>query len=108
VVVDVTPAWLGLYWLPSLGVLTLVLLLSVLMLGGLALLITPALQLEQEPEPEPEPEIESECALALPPDVLMSLCSIAALRLAHRRRLIGTPATLGDAVARCALPRRCL
>ena len=55
-------AWLGLCWLPSLGVLTLVFLLSVLMLGGLALMITPALQLKQEPElkPEPEPEPEPE------------------------------------------------
>jgi len=45
-----------------LGVLTLVFLLSVLMLGGLALMITPALQLKQEPElkPEPEPEPEPE------------------------------------------------
>ena len=43
VVVDVKSAWLGLCWLPSLGVLTLAILLSVLMLGGLALLISSAL-----------------------------------------------------------------
>ena len=78
VVVDVKPAWLGLCWLPSLGMLTLVLLLSVLVLDGLALLITPAFQLKQEPEPEPEhasepepePEFESESALVFPPGVL--------------------------------------
>jgi hypothetical protein len=43
VVVDVKSAWLGLCWLPSLAVLTLAILLSVLMLGGLALLVTSAL-----------------------------------------------------------------
>ena len=43
VLVDVKSAWLGLCCLPSLGVLTLAILLSVLMLGGLALLVTSAL-----------------------------------------------------------------
>ena len=43
VVVDVKSAWLGLCCLPSLGVLTLAILLGVLMLGGLALLISSAL-----------------------------------------------------------------
>ena len=52
--------------------LTLVLPLSVLVLGVLALLLTPMLRLKPEPETESEfePELKSEFALALLPGVL--------------------------------------
>ena len=80
-----------------LGVLTFMLSLSVLVLGVLALLLTPALQLklepvteyESEPEPEPEPEPELELfqgggGLSLtggPSRVRVSLCVIGQNRM---------------------------